>query len=91
MRLKRTAPSCLAWRSCADHARHAPGELQQNELIEYFNGGLRDELLKETLFTSLTHLRDALATCNTVRSHNHVSIAIAAFNAIFLIKSFALI
>lgn len=35
-------------------ARHiAPGKPMQNAFIESFNGRLRDELLNETLFTSL--------------------------------------
>ncbi|PYD74818.1 hypothetical protein CFR71_12755 [Novacetimonas pomaceti] len=33
----------------------APGKLQQNGLVESFNGQLRDECLNETLFTFLTH------------------------------------
>ena len=39
----------------------APGKPQQNAFIESFNGRLRDELLNETLFTSLAHAREALA------------------------------
>ena len=39
----------------------APGKPQQNAFIESFNGRLRDELLNETLFTSLAHARAALA------------------------------
>jgi putative transposase len=39
----------------------APGKPQQNAFIESFNGRLRDELLNETLFASLTHAREALA------------------------------
>jgi putative transposase len=50
----------------------APGKLHQNAFIESFNGRLRDELLNETIFTSLTHVRTALAIWrddyNTVRS-----------------------
>jgi len=38
----------------------APGKPQQNAFIESFNGRLRDELLNETLFTSLNHVREAL-------------------------------
>ena len=52
----------------------APGKPQQNAFVESFNGRLRDELLNETLFTSLTHVREALATWkddyNTVRPHS---------------------
>src|SRR5262249_33386127 len=52
----------------------APGKPQQNAFIESFNGRLRDELLNETIFTSLTHVRTALAIWkddyNTVRPHS---------------------
>ncbi|AEW13587.1 Mobile element protein [Brucella suis bv. 2] len=33
----------------------APGKPIQNAFIESFNGQLRDELLNETFFSSLTH------------------------------------
>ena len=39
----------------------APGKPQQNAFIESFNGRLRDELLNETLFTSLAHAREILS------------------------------
>jgi len=52
----------------------SPGKPQQNAFIESFNGRLRDELLNETLFGSLSHAREALATWrndyNTVRPHS---------------------
>jgi putative transposase len=52
----------------------APGKPQQNAFIESFNGRLRDELLNETLFTSLKHAREALTIWkddyNTVRPHS---------------------
>src|SRR6201996_3280591 len=52
----------------------APGKPQQNAFIESFNGRLRDELLNETLFTSLKHVREALAMWmedyNPVRPHS---------------------
>jgi putative transposase len=52
----------------------APGKPQQNAFIESFNGRLRDELLNETLFTSLNHVRKALTLWredyNTVRPHS---------------------
>jgi putative transposase len=52
----------------------APGRPQQNAFIESFNGRLRDELLNETLFVSLSHVREALAIWkndyNTVRPHS---------------------
>ena len=52
----------------------APGKPQQNAFIESFNGRLRDELLNETLFTSLAQARAILAEWkydyNTVRPHS---------------------
>ncbi len=39
----------------------APGKPMQNGFIESFNGRLRDELLNETLFSSIAHARAALA------------------------------
>jgi len=52
----------------------APGKPQQNAFIESFNGRLRDELLNETLFSSLAHAREALwlwkDDYNTVRPHS---------------------
>lgn len=50
------------------------GKPQQNAFVESFNGKLRDELLDETLFTSLAHARAALAAWrhdyNTSRPHS---------------------
>ena len=52
----------------------APGKPQQNAFIESFNGRLRDELLNETLFTSLAQVRAVLAAWkddyNMVRPHS---------------------
>ena len=52
----------------------APGKPTQNAFIESFNGRLRDELLNETLFTSLAQVRAVLAAWkddyNTVRPHS---------------------
>ena len=54
----------------------APGKPQQNAFVESFNGRLRDELLNETLFTSLGHVREALSVWridyNTVRPHSRL-------------------
>jgi putative transposase len=54
----------------------APGKPTQNAFVESFNGRLRDELLNETLFTSLAHAREALADWrddyNTVRPHSAI-------------------
>ncbi len=57
-----TSNAILTW---ADQARvewHyiAPGTPMQNAFIESFNGRLRDELLNETLFSSLAQARVAL-------------------------------
>ncbi len=38
----------------------APGKPMQNGFIESFNGRLRDELLNETLFSTLTQARAAI-------------------------------
>ena len=52
----------------------APGKPQQNAFIESFNGRLRDELLNETLFSSLAHARAVLTEWqldyNTIRPHS---------------------
>ncbi len=73
-----TSNAILAW---ADHARvewHyiAPGKPMQNAFIESFNGRLRDELLNETLFTSLAQARVALrcwrADYNDARPHSQL-------------------
>lgn len=54
----------------------APGKPTQNAFIENFNGRLRDELLNETIFTSLADARVALADWmidyNTVRPHSAI-------------------
>lgn len=54
----------------------APGKPTQNAFIESFNGRLRDELLNETIFSSLAHAREALADWkedyNTVRPHSAI-------------------
>jgi putative transposase len=52
----------------------APGKPTQNAFVESFNGRLRDELLNETLFSSLAQVREALDAWkddyNTVRPHS---------------------
>ena len=54
----------------------APGKPTQNAFIESFNGRLRDELLNETLFTTLAQARVVLAEWrddyNTVRPHSRL-------------------
>lgn len=54
----------------------APGKPQQNAFIESFNGKLRDELLNETVFSSLAEARIKLAAWkhdyNTARPHSRL-------------------
>ncbi|MBB4396674.1 transposase InsO family protein [Bradyrhizobium sp. ERR14] len=73
-----TSNAILTW---ADHSGvewHyiAPGKPMQNAFIESFNGRLRDELLNETLFTSLAQVRMALgcwrADYNDTRPHSQL-------------------
>jgi len=73
-----TSNAILAW---ADQSRVAwhyikPGKPMQNAFIESFNGRLRDELLNETLFTSLVQARVALgcwrADYNDSRPHSRL-------------------
>jgi putative transposase len=48
----------------------APGKPMQNGFIESFNGRLRDELLNETLFPSLSHARATLRAWRTDYNRN---------------------
>jgi putative transposase len=73
-----TSNAILTW---ADQTRvewHyiAPGKPMQNAFIESFNGRLRDELLNETLFTSLAQVRVTLgcwrADYNGWRPHSQL-------------------
>jgi putative transposase len=73
-----TSMAILRWSQEAQIDWHyiAPGKPTQNAFIESFNGRLRDELLNETLFSSLDHARNALADWkddyNTVRPHSAI-------------------
>ena len=73
-----TSMAILGWSQETQVAWHyiAPGKPTQNAFIESFNGRLRDELLNETLFTSLDHAREALEDWkedyNTVRPHSAI-------------------
>jgi putative transposase len=63
-----------------------PGKPTQNAFVESFNGRMRDELLNETLFTSLAHAREEIAAWthdyNTERPHSSLGYATpAAFAA----------
>ena len=57
-----TSNAILTWADQSRVAWHytASGKPTQNAFIESFNGRLRDELLNETLFTSLAQARAAL-------------------------------
>jgi len=52
----------------------APGKPMQNGFVESFNGRMRDELLNETVFTSMAQARAAIAAWvadyNTARQHS---------------------
>jgi putative transposase len=71
-----TSMAILRWsqETAIDWHYIAPGKPQQNAFVESFNGRLRDELLNETLFVSLAHVRAALDDWrddyNTVRPHS---------------------
>jgi putative transposase len=73
-----TSMAILGWSQETQIAWHyiAPGKPTQNAFIESFNGRLRDELLNETLFSSLDHAREALVDWkddyNTVRPHSAI-------------------
>lgn len=58
-----TSNAVLSWAGEAGIDWHyiAPGKPTQNGTVESFNGRMRDELLNETLFTSLAHAREAVA------------------------------
>jgi putative transposase len=73
-----TSNAILTWAEGAGVQWHyiAPGKPMQNGFIESFNGRLRDELLNETLFSSLTQAKAALANWrtdyNTSRPHSQI-------------------
>lgn len=73
-----TSMAILTWSQANNIEWHyiTPGKPQQNAFIESFNGRLRDELLNETLFTSLAHARAALAAWkddyNRTRPHSRL-------------------
>jgi len=67
-----TSNAILTWadRSRVEWHYIAPGKPMQNGFIESFNGRLRDELLNETLFTSLAQARVALGCWRTDYNDN---------------------
>lgn len=58
-----TSNAILGWADRTGVRWHyiAPGKPQQNGFIESFNGRMRDEVLNDTLFRSLSHARLVLA------------------------------
>ncbi len=62
-----TSTAILAWAEGHRVAWHyiAPGKPTQNGFVESFNGRMRDELLNESLFFGLDHLRQKLAAWTT--------------------------
>lgn len=59
-----TSTTILAWSQDYAVGWHyfAPGKPTQNGFVESFDGGMRDELLNESLFFDLGHARQKLAT-----------------------------
>ena len=83
-----TSNAVLAWCGEARVEWHytMPGKPTQNAFVESFNGRMRDELLNETLFMSLDHAREKVATWaadfNAERPHSSLGYATpAAFAA----------
>lgn len=67
-----TSNAILAW-SDEQHIEWRyiqPGKPSQNAFVESFNGRLRDELLNETLFRSLTHARQMLGAWREDYNHH---------------------
>ena len=62
-----TSTAILAWAEDHRVAWHhiAPGKPTQNGFVESFNGRMRDELLNESLFFGLDHVRQRLAAWTT--------------------------
>ena len=73
-----TSNAILTWanQACVEWHYMAPGKPMQNAFIESFNGRLRDELLNETLFSSLAQAGVALgcwrADYNGSRPHSQL-------------------
>ena len=74
-----TSNAILLWADTANVEWHyiAPGKPMQNAFIESFDGRLRDELLNETLFSTLQQARIALSEWrsdyNGSRPHSRLS------------------
>ena len=87
-----TSNAVLAWCGEAGITWHyiAPGRPMQNGYVESFNGRMRDELLNETLFLGLDHVRcaiaDWIADYNAERPHSSLGYATPAAYAAELEK-----
>ena len=79
-----TSNAVLSWagEAAVDWHYIAPGKPTQNGTVESFNGRMRDELLNETLFTSLAHARETVAAWaddyNAERPHSSLGYATPA-------------
>ena len=73
-----TSKAILRWSQETQVEWHyiAPGKPLQNVFVESFNGRLRDQLLNETLFTSLAHARQELA--NWMADYNQEGLTAAS-------------
>jgi len=87
-----TSNAVLAWCGELGVEWHyiAPGKPMQNGYVESFNGRMRDELLNETLFLSMTHARVEIAAWledyNRERPHSSLGYATPAAFAAELYK-----
>ena len=87
-----TSNAVLEWCGAARIEWHytTPGKPTQNAFVESFNGRMRDELLNETLFTSLAHVREKIVAWvddyNTGRPHSALGYATPAAFAAHLKK-----
>lgn len=63
-----TSMTILRWSQLTRIEWHyiGPGKPQQNAFVESFNGRLRDEVLNETLFSTLDHARGLLAEADRI-------------------------
>jgi putative transposase len=90
-----TSNAVLAWCGEAAVEWHytTPGKPTQNAFVESFNGRMRDELLNETLFMSLSHAREKITAWiddyNAERPHSSLGYATPAAFAAELEKQWA--
>jgi len=82
-----TSNAVLAWKQQQRIDWHyiEPGKPMQNGFVESFNGRMRDELLNETMFTSLPQARAVIAAWvddyNTARPHSSLGYQTPAAHA----------